>query len=175
MKESRVKIQKLALMTLVVLGAFACSKEEKEEKYSYDFSENGCKTEKHEFGSVPALCDGLQDESLNHSCASSMRRSMFEKSCPGRTWTVASSGSGSTGSTSSSAPSGNEGNSSEYELDMAHFTYMFSHNGCNTGRHAFSSLIEFCKGLNDNVLNHGCAKYMRAEVFGQNCSSDSIN
>lgn len=38
-------------------------------KLSYDFTENGCATGKHEFGSAAELCEGLRNEELNRGCA----------------------------------------------------------------------------------------------------------
>ncbi len=63
---------------------------------SYEFTENGCYTRKHEFVSIDSddlkkqLCTALQDDQLNGSngCAENLRRELFEKKCAGLTWTV---------------------------------------------------------------------------------------
>src|SRR5665213_1101371 len=57
---------------------------------SYHFVVNGCDTEEHAFTGLEAqdalqqLCDGLQDENANHSCARSERHEMFDvNNCSG--------------------------------------------------------------------------------------------
>ena len=57
--------------------------ENQSEEYSYEFSNNGCKTGAHDFNSLEDLCKGLQDDSLNNNCAYSMRRDLFEAQCSG--------------------------------------------------------------------------------------------
>lgn len=52
---------------------------------SYDYMENGCKTEKHTANSDAAYCSQLKDNSLNHGCAEDMRRNAFQThSCAGK-------------------------------------------------------------------------------------------
>lgn len=55
---------------------------------SYDFTYNGCKTNRHSFSGSPEdvrsrLCAALQDEALNNGCAQSMREQMFNSKCTG--------------------------------------------------------------------------------------------
>lgn len=60
-----------------------------EAKVSYQFAQNGCDTGKHEFkahdkdAATKLLCEGLQDEALNKSCAPVLRKSFFESNCSG--------------------------------------------------------------------------------------------
>lgn len=60
--------------------------EAKNEKYSYEFEFNGCKTGKHEFSELSAMCDTLQKVYDNHGCAESIRMEYFKTQCPGQTF-----------------------------------------------------------------------------------------
>ncbi len=53
----------------------------KNEKMSYDLTENGCATGKHEFDSKDAYCAGLKDEALNQGCASDLRQARVTADC----------------------------------------------------------------------------------------------
>lgn len=62
-------------------------------KESYRFVLNGCDTGKHEFTGTDSdsvnkqLCDALQDDKLNNSCAEALRLEFFNKKCSGYSWT----------------------------------------------------------------------------------------
>ncbi|MGZ3775184.1 MAG: HEAT repeat domain-containing protein [Pseudobdellovibrionaceae bacterium] len=62
-------------------------------KENYDLTLNGCNTGKHDFSSTSAdevkkqLCDALQDDQLNNSCAEPLRQDFFNKKCSGFVWT----------------------------------------------------------------------------------------
>lgn len=61
-------------------------------KESYRFVLNGCDTGKHDFDSNSVddtkkqLCEALQDDKLNGSCAEALRKEFFNKKCSGYTW-----------------------------------------------------------------------------------------
>lgn len=79
---------KLIVLALTSFSIVACGDDGadvsiKSEKYSYDFTLNGCKTEKQTFESLEAMCKGLQSHSLNHGCAEGMREDYFKKNCSG--------------------------------------------------------------------------------------------
>jgi HEAT repeat protein len=58
----------------------------------YQFELNGCNTGKHEFSSdsqadvTKQLCEALQNEELNKSCAQPLRKNFFDKKCPSVSW-----------------------------------------------------------------------------------------
>jgi len=60
---------------------------------SYQYSSNGCDTQKQNFDGADAesvnkqICTALQDEKLNHSCAQDLRELAFKSQCPGQTFT----------------------------------------------------------------------------------------
>jgi HEAT repeat protein len=63
-------------------------------KESYRLNLNGCDTGKHDFGSDASaddvkkqLCQALQDDDLNASCAEPLRKEFFDKKCGGMAWT----------------------------------------------------------------------------------------
>lgn len=66
---------RIAALLFVVLSVVGCSKAE----FSYDFTENGCKTGKQEFDSKEAMCSALQSDSRNNSCALGMRENKFRQ------------------------------------------------------------------------------------------------
>ena len=49
-------------------------------------------------------------------------------------------------------------------------SYNLTVSGCSTGSHAFSTLADYCAGLQNNSLNNFCAVNSRADLFNQNCS-----
>jgi hypothetical protein len=57
----------------------ACgSKESKDEKYTYQFSENGCDTGKQSFSSKLDYCNALKNDSLNNGCAAFTRAKTYQ-------------------------------------------------------------------------------------------------
>lgn len=52
-------------------------------KLSYQFKENDCDTDRHEFASLQELCNGLQDEKLNNFCTPEAREEKFKHNCSG--------------------------------------------------------------------------------------------
>ena len=49
------------------------------------------------------------------------------------------------------------------------FSYSFSYNGCETGKHTFKSEGAYCKGLLDEALNRYCAAKMRRDRYKSEC------
>ncbi len=47
-------------------------------------------------------------------------------------------------------------------------TYQLSSNGCDTGKHEFSSKAAYCNGLKDYRANNGCAFSLRKETYEKN-------
>jgi hypothetical protein len=45
------------------------------------------------------------------------------------------------------------------------YTVEFKDNGCDTLKHVFNGLSNYCSGLEDEALNHGCAQPERREAF----------
>lgn len=66
--------------------------EKNESKVSYRFDTNGCDTGKHDFATgriedtKKQLCEALQDDQLNNSCAEPLRQDFFNKKCSGYSW-----------------------------------------------------------------------------------------
>ncbi len=56
-------------------------KEKKDESYSHEFDENGCKTGKHEFDAKADYCAALKNEGLNKGCAPLLRQKAFDADC----------------------------------------------------------------------------------------------
>lgn len=56
------------------------------ESFTYNFDLNGCKTGKHQFNSLEEMCMGLQNDTLNNSCASELRVNHFQTFCPNQTY-----------------------------------------------------------------------------------------
>jgi hypothetical protein len=60
-------------------------------------------------------------------------------------------------------------------ITTAHMSYDLTENGCATEEHAFSSadpqdcLNQYCAGLENDSLNHGCALDLRLALFNDNC------
>lgn len=68
--------------TLTACGLSVDHKDEKkDENYSYEFEENGCKTGKQEFSSKADYCSGLKNDGLNNGCAASLRQKAYETDC----------------------------------------------------------------------------------------------
>ena len=57
----------------------------------------------------------------------------------------------------------------EAAIESEQLTYRYSINNCDTGEHSFDSVDHLCEGLENTQLNHGCAEYMRENVFAQTC------
>ena len=51
------------------------------------------------------------------------------------------------------------------------YSYDYTENGCNTGNHAFSELVQYCKALQDDNLNNGCASSMRQRAYTNECKN----
>ena len=72
-------------MLLIGLSLFvaACQVEHgtkvSKEAYSYEFDENGCKTQKQSSNSVQGICRKLEDHALNNYCAYGMRSAEFNR------------------------------------------------------------------------------------------------
>jgi len=76
-------------MLLIMMGLVAgcvslssCS----EKEFKYNYTENGCSTDDHEFDSKDEYCDGLKDDGLNKGCAVGMRKDAFSRDCQGKAW-----------------------------------------------------------------------------------------
>jgi hypothetical protein len=55
---------------------------------------------------------------------------------------------------------------SESESTSFERSYQYSYNGCDTGKHQFTSLSSFCAGLKDyRRNNNGCAYSIRKYAF----------
>lgn len=82
----------LAAMTLLCsacdLSAVGIGKSKKKEQYKYNLTYNGCSTGEHKFSSKDAMCDALQNNSLNNNCARDLREQHFRGECPGKTFTA---------------------------------------------------------------------------------------
>jgi len=52
---------------------------------------------------------------------------------------------------------------------LTNLKYDFTYNDCKTGSHSFSSVDEYCKGLQNDELNHGCAYFLREREFKSRC------
>jgi hypothetical protein len=59
---------------------------------TYDLTENGCKTDRHDFASSSEqetkrqLCESLQNEGINNGCAQRLRYQLFTQKCSGYSW-----------------------------------------------------------------------------------------
>ena len=49
-------------------------------------------------------------------------------------------------------------------------SYELTVNGCETGKHEFSSKGDYCSALKDDSLNHGCATSLRQQMYQSECS-----
>lgn len=97
--------QSITLYTVAILSLTlgACSKggggdknnslgEGAQHKQTYRFILNGCDTGKHDFSSASAteaqkqMCEALQNDQLNNSCAEPLRQEFFNKKCSSYAW-----------------------------------------------------------------------------------------
>ena len=85
-------MQKIVLFSQLMLAAFAlasCNKSLTDtlvknynvQKYSYQFTENGCTTGEKSFSSLSEMCTNLKSDSNNNFCAYGLRKSKFESDC----------------------------------------------------------------------------------------------
>lgn len=51
-------------------------------------------------------------------------------------------------------------------------SYQINVNGCDTGKHTFSSEAEYCAGLRNDELNNFCATSVRRERYNANNCAD---
>ena len=76
---------KLLSCLLISISFIACggdsNVENKSEKYSYNFTTNGCSTGAQSFSSLGAYCNALTDDRLNNFCASESRCRTFKQNC----------------------------------------------------------------------------------------------
>jgi hypothetical protein len=56
------------------------------------------------------------------------------------------------------------------DATITNLKYDFTYNDCKTGAHSFSSVEEYCKGLQNDELNHGCAYSLREYAFKSRCT-----
>lgn len=56
------------------------------EDYSYEYTENGCPTQKQTFKSRNDYCNGLKDDQRNHYCARGLRYEAFKANCSEMSW-----------------------------------------------------------------------------------------
>ncbi len=80
---------KIIAVVILLFSAFileACAKKVETKSYSYDLTENGCRTENQTFSSREEMCDGLKNDSLNHNCAQDLRFEKFKSDCSDRSW-----------------------------------------------------------------------------------------
>jgi hypothetical protein len=76
-----------AMMILsLALALGACNVKKEDKNLSYELSENGCETKRHEFSSQQEYCDGLKNDALNNYCASNLRYNEFKQNCAGQSW-----------------------------------------------------------------------------------------
>lgn len=73
---------KVLLISLFMFTA--CSSDSSDESFSYDLTQNGCKTEKQTFSSLADMCHGLTNDSLNNFCAHKLRCDKFKADCAGQ-------------------------------------------------------------------------------------------
>ena len=64
---------------------------------------------------------------------------------------------------------------SEYSTHSQTYTYQYSVNGCDTGKHTFHSTKEYCEGLANDRLNNGCAVEFRCQAFNKNCADQDLD
>lgn len=61
----------------------------------------------------------------------------------------------------------------QHESKSEDYSYQLSLNGCDTGKHSFSSQGELCDGLRNQKLNNSCAESMRANEYkNRGCPGD---
>jgi len=70
--------------------------------------------------------------------------------------------------------SGNNNGSNNFNSSES-YTYQLELNGCNTGKHTFSSKVAMCNGLKSQSLNDYCAVSLRENHFNlNNCSGTFV-
>lgn len=57
------------------------------------------------------------------------------------------------------------------EVKDEKYSYEFELNGCNTGKHSAESREQYCRNLQDEKLNKGCAVSLRDEALERECSA----
>ena len=83
----RTSFHRFFLSTTLVALTYGCGfslgKESNSsaEKWSYQFTENGCDTGQHEYNKKEDYCLALRDEGANRGCAPSMRGEASKKDC----------------------------------------------------------------------------------------------
>ncbi|MBC7464542.1 MAG: hypothetical protein H7256_00995 [Bdellovibrio sp.] len=165
-----LKIFSVVTMILAVLTLSACNSDSsKNDKNvsasgaSGDFlasyeANDGCTTGRQIFkGSSEeeigtAFCNALKDETLNKSCAHSLRSNLFiSVKCSGE------------------FPKGNSTGGGWISSFIE--SYEIIDNDCGTGFHNFAASSEraigllYCKGLKDDLLNRNCAKDQRNQKY----------
>jgi hypothetical protein len=70
-----------ALLATATLTLSAC--QQKKETYDYNFTENNCPTNDHQFSSKDEYCKALRNEALNNFCALDQRRQRYQADCGG--------------------------------------------------------------------------------------------
>lgn len=129
---------------------------------SYELSFNGCSTGKHEFKAsseselLDQVCNALNDDKLNKSCAESMRRAEFKRRCE---------------------PSGKKWKEAEQAeaKPLMKGSYQVVTSECTTGYHEFLASTEsemldhYCDALKDEELNDHCGKKERLTLFREKC------
>lgn len=58
-----------------------CNSNQESKTLSYDFTVNGCPTEKQTFSDEASLCAGLKDDARNHFCAKAEREKEYANRC----------------------------------------------------------------------------------------------
>jgi hypothetical protein len=51
------------------------------------------------------------------------------------------------------------------------YSYEYTEGGYSTGRQTFDSLEDYCRGLQDEELNQGCAASQRQTAWAENCNN----
>lgn len=142
---------------------------------SYEFSENGCPTGKHEFTGPDhanvrqQLCNALLDDALNNYCAAETRHRYFESNCDTSTTTM----NPPTTPNNNSLP---ESHRHDFRIrHRYHLSYHFNENGCDTGKHDFEGADatevrkRMCHELQDEDSNLNCAQVLRNDHYASNC------
>lgn len=150
----RLLITVLSILTITGCKVSSNNKTVKAQ-YSYDFDDNGCKTQRQTADSVAGICTKLEDHTLNNNCAYGMRAAEFNRyNC------VVVLGNRPSATGGAAAPSQSKVENYSYELSE-------SVNGvsCTTGKQTFSSRIELCEGLVSDERNQNCALSSRQELY----------
>jgi hypothetical protein len=150
----KLRLLATVLLVLAVTGCkVSSSNKVSKAQYSYDFDDNGCKTQLQTSDSVAGICTKLEDHTLNNNCAYGMRAAEFKRyNC-----VVVL---GNRPSATDAAPAASKIESYSYELSES-----VNGVGCTTGKQTFSSRRELCEGLKNDGLNQNCALSSRQELF----------